>query len=63
MTDQELIDLVERMRAAQKKYFTDRTARNLHIAKDLELRVDQAIKARGGGQTPQPEPTQAALDL
>lgn len=48
MTDQELIDLVERMRAAQKKYFTDRTQRNLELAKHLELRVDQAIKARKG---------------
>ena len=44
MTDQEIIELVVKMREAQRKYFTDRTAYNLQLAKHLELRVDQAIK-------------------
>lgn len=48
MNDQEILELVKKMREAQKKYFTDRTAYNLQLAKHLELRVDQAIKARKG---------------
>lgn len=63
MTGQEIIELVVKMREAQKKYFTDRTGRNLQLAKDLEQRLDLAIKARGLATAPKDEPTQASLDL
>ena len=43
MTNEEIIELVRQMRAAQRKYFKDRTAGNLHTAKTLEARVDALI--------------------
>ena len=46
MNDQEIIELVVKMRDAQKKYFKDRTAYNLQLAKHWELKVDQALATR-----------------
>lgn len=43
MKTEEIIELVRQMRAAQRKYFTMRTAHNLEAAKALEARVDAAI--------------------
>lgn len=38
------IELVERMRAAQKDYFKNRERAALMISKELERKVDQAIE-------------------
>ena len=46
MTDQEIIEMTAKMREAQKKYFKDRTAYNLQLAKHWELKVDQALATR-----------------
>ena len=43
MTNEEIIELVRQMRAAQRKYFKDRTAGNLYTAKTLEARVEGVI--------------------
>lgn len=42
------IDLVRRMRAAQKKYFRMRTSENLTTAKRLEKNVDDYIATKIG---------------
>lgn len=45
MKAQAFLDLVGEMRAAQSKYFKERTQSNLIAAKDLEKRVDVVVKA------------------
>lgn len=57
MTHEEIIELVRQMRAAQRKYFTMRTAYNLEVAKALEVRVDAAI----GKEERRDEPKQGSL--
>jgi hypothetical protein len=42
MTAAEFVDLVRRMRAAQKKYFRERTSQALIESKQLEKQVDEA---------------------
>ena len=44
MTIQEFVDLVSRMRAAQKVYFRDRTPYALSQSKQLERAVDEAVR-------------------
>jgi len=44
MNTQELVELVAKMRAAQKEYFKHRTNGRLVTAKELEEKVDKAIK-------------------
>ena len=39
-----LLDLVERMRSAQKRYFSTRNGNDLCGARDLERRVDVLIR-------------------
>lgn len=39
----DLVDLVRRMRTAQKKYFRDRTPSLLTEARDYERRVDKVL--------------------
>lgn len=46
MNDQEIIELIMKMREAQKKATKDRTAYNLQLAKHWELKVDQALATR-----------------
>lgn len=57
MTNEEIIELVRQMRAAQRKYFTMRTGYNLEAAKMLERRVDAAI----GTVERKDEPKQGSL--
>jgi len=45
MKAQAFLELVGEMRAAQSKYFKERTQSNLIAAKDLEKRVDVVVKA------------------
>jgi hypothetical protein len=40
----ELLHKVRTMRKAQKDYFTNRTQGRLHVAKLLELKVDQELE-------------------
>ncbi len=47
MDDLELITLVVEMRAAQRRYFRDRTSTALQAAKRLELAVDQWLIRHG----------------
>lgn len=42
----EFIDLVARMREAQKEYFRTRTQEALRHSKDLEAKVDHVISTR-----------------
>lgn len=44
MTTGELAELVRDMRAAQKRYFRDRTSEALHASKELESRVDRVLR-------------------
>jgi hypothetical protein len=46
MTDIEILDLVTRMRDAQKTYFRTRTPVDLMRSKDLEKQVDKALSDR-----------------
>lgn len=50
MTDAELIELVRRMRTAQKDWFTHRIQDDLHTAKRLEAAVDKALAERDSEQ-------------
>lgn len=43
-TLQEFVELVAKMRVAQKEYFKHRTNGRLVTAKELEAKVDKAIK-------------------
>jgi len=45
MKAQAFLELVGEMRAAQSKYFKERTHSNLIAAKELEKRVDAVVKA------------------
>lgn len=44
MTPQQFIDLVCRMRSAQKQYFRTRSYGDLEESKKLEREVDQALR-------------------
>jgi hypothetical protein len=44
MTPQQFIDLVCRMRSAQKQYFRTRLHDDMQQAKELERQVDQALR-------------------
>lgn len=44
MNAREFFDLVSKMRQAQKKYFRNRTQRNLDYAKQLEKEIDNEIQ-------------------
>lgn len=47
MTEDEskaFVELVERMRQAQKDYFTHRATETLHLSKELEGQVDRFIE-------------------
>lgn len=44
MTHQQFIDLVCRMRSAQKQYFRTRTFADLEESKKLEREVDKALQ-------------------
>lgn len=44
MSPQQFIDLVCLMRSAQKKYFRTRSYADLDESKDLERKVDQALR-------------------
>lgn len=50
MTDAELLELVQRMRAAQRRYFETRDRGDLNKSKDLERQVDKALAARFSAQ-------------
>lgn len=41
---EELVDLVRKMRRAQRNYFADQTRENLIKSKELEKKVDAIIK-------------------
>lgn len=40
-----LLDVVERMREAQKRYFATRSGNDLCAARDMERRVDALVRA------------------
>lgn len=44
MTPQQFIDLVSKMRSAQKKYFRTRSYGDLEESKKLEREVDQTLR-------------------
>lgn len=44
MTTKDFIDIVCRMRSAQKQYFRTRTYNDLEESKKLEREVDQALR-------------------
>jgi hypothetical protein len=44
MTNEQFRELVREMRAAQKRYFAERTSANLHTAKVYEQKVDRALE-------------------
>lgn len=50
MSHAEFVKLVKDMRAAQKRYFRDRTPAALEESKALEREVDAAVKAAGDDQ-------------
>lgn len=55
MNHDEFRDLVAAMRSAQNDYFLRRSPERLRIARDLERRVDKALK-------PEPAPTPGLFD-
>ena len=52
MTDREFVELVRRMRAAQRVYFQCRAPSDLNRAKDLECEVDEELKRRKAAEAP-----------
>lgn len=50
MTDADILDIVSKMRAAQKAYFKTRDRADLEASKDLERQVDKALTERAAGQ-------------
>ena len=50
MADAEFVRLVKDMRAAQRRYFRERTPQALEESKRLEREVDAAVKAAGDDQ-------------
>lgn len=44
MTEKEIIKLAEKMRQAQKDYFSTRSRADLTAAKSLEKQLDEAIR-------------------
>lgn len=59
MNDNQLIELVGKMRFAQRKYFRTRGSGDLDQARRLETQVDTALRDRFG-QRPLPFPAEAA---
>ena len=57
MSDKDFIDLVRKMRGAQKFYFKTRSLGDLRSARDYERKVDDELKIR----TEADRPKQAAL--
>lgn len=50
MDDSQIIELVRRMRAAQKSWFKFKMPVDLQQAKELEAQVDRALEARNSKQ-------------
>jgi hypothetical protein len=46
MSEREFVDLVARMRAAQRGYFRERTQERLEASKALEREVDREVARR-----------------
>lgn len=46
MTDAEILELVSRMREAQRRWFKDHDRADLRRSKELEGQVDRALAAR-----------------
>lgn len=53
MTDREFVELVRKMRAAQRGYFQCRAPSDLNRAKALERKVDDELKRRTAAEAPQ----------
>lgn len=51
-----LLDTVERMRAAQKRYFSTKNGNDLCAARDMERRVDALIRAIRNAEAKAQEP-------
>lgn len=52
MTDREFLELVRRMRAAQRAYFQYRAPSDLNRAKALERKVDKELEQRASAEGP-----------
>ncbi len=52
MTDREFVELVRRMRAAQRVYFQCRAPSDLNRAKALERKVDGELERRASAEGP-----------
>ena len=50
MTDADILDLVAKMRNAQKIYFKERSSLDLQRSKELERQVDAALAKRKQGE-------------
>lgn len=50
MTDAEILELVRRMREAQRRWFKDHDRADLRRSKELEGQVDRALAARFSAQ-------------
>lgn len=48
MEKADFIELVRKMRDAQKQYFTRKDQQSLKLAKNLEMQVDAAIRIEQG---------------
>ena len=53
MTDREFVELVRKMRAAQRVYFQCRAPSDLNRAKALERKVDDELERRSAAEAPQ----------
>lgn len=53
MTDKELIEMVKRMRVAQRTFFKNKSSLMLHISMQLEKQVDKEIEIRDNKQIEQ----------
>lgn len=52
MTDREFLELVRRMRTAQRVYFQCRAPSDLNRAKALEREVDRELEQRAAAEAP-----------
>lgn len=53
MTDREFVELVRKMRAAQRAYFRYRAPSDLNRARTLEHKVDSELERRTAAEAPQ----------
>ena len=53
MTDKEFVELVRKMRAAQRAYFRYRAPSDLNRARTLEHKVDDELERRTAEEAPQ----------